>query len=561
MKSPLSYAGFTIGPIYDVLSHARKTRELWFGSYFFSWFMEELISRLSDKAEVEFLSPHVIRDDSGRFIPNRSMAGKYHDRFVIRAALERSELYRAIKDATEEVLDFFIELTNNLIGSTYMSGKGKGDVKKILENYIQRNFAVLEPSAVNVLKPVGSVDEYLNAMEEWRIFSPGCVKDTCSRCRTLEGVVIKKLTEVENNEKAERKRTLCPLCFLKLFCHKSTDVKKKVNLSTLKYPSTLELAAQDLLANDVVLRKLSELIEERDADDTGDRDYEFEDILEAIRKIDDPKVKEHIEGSVRLYHKYFAVVSSDGDDLGRLAGNLQAPKKLSGRLFSFAEQAESIIRKYKGEPVYIGGDDILAFMPVAVKDDGGEVKTIFDLVTELSDVYKSVVNGGAETGSTLSVGVNISYYKFPLSMAIEGSRTLLHQAKRSGKNALAVGLTRHSGHRTEVVFRFGEEEVASFREIVDGVLSGTLDIQHSVHHNLARFRAVISNLSDEVRLEAFFGNNFNEPGHARYRRGLDRVREFLGKSVLCLGSAEDRLKKIDDILGKLYLVNYLRSKA
>lgn len=33
-KPPVSLAGFTIGPLDDLMGHARKTRELWFGSYF-----------------------------------------------------------------------------------------------------------------------------------------------------------------------------------------------------------------------------------------------------------------------------------------------------------------------------------------------------------------------------------------------------------------------------------------------------------------------------------------------------------------------------------------------
>ncbi|MHB8580918.1 MAG: type III-B CRISPR-associated protein Cas10/Cmr2 [Ignavibacteriaceae bacterium] len=41
-----SIFGFTIGPIYEMMSHAKKTREIWFSSFFFSWYVKLLCERL-----------------------------------------------------------------------------------------------------------------------------------------------------------------------------------------------------------------------------------------------------------------------------------------------------------------------------------------------------------------------------------------------------------------------------------------------------------------------------------------------------------------------------------
>ena len=68
-----SYAGFTIGPIHDVMSHSRKTRELWFGSYFFSWFMEKMVEKLMmSYPRIKFLVPYV----EVPFKLNKSITGK-----------------------------------------------------------------------------------------------------------------------------------------------------------------------------------------------------------------------------------------------------------------------------------------------------------------------------------------------------------------------------------------------------------------------------------------------------------------------------------------------------
>jgi len=101
------YTGFTIGPIYDVLSYARKTRELWFGSYFFSWFMEKIIEELAKNSAIEFLVPYVGKP----FQPNNSITGKYHDRFIIRSSLDKDNLYNEIQKASDEALELFVDLS------------------------------------------------------------------------------------------------------------------------------------------------------------------------------------------------------------------------------------------------------------------------------------------------------------------------------------------------------------------------------------------------------------------------------------------------------------------
>ncbi|MCD4764628.1 MAG: hypothetical protein K8R28_11480 [Desulfobacterales bacterium] len=104
-----SYAGFTIGPIYDVMRHSKKTRELWFGSYFFSWYMERLTTGLkkNNQQDIEFFTPYI--SPNGKI--KTSLGGKFHDRFVLASkSLEPEKLYEIIKSACEDNLKFFEEI-------------------------------------------------------------------------------------------------------------------------------------------------------------------------------------------------------------------------------------------------------------------------------------------------------------------------------------------------------------------------------------------------------------------------------------------------------------------
>jgi len=45
----MTYIALTIGPIYKTLSSAKKTRELWGGSYLFSYIMKQIILEFKER--------------------------------------------------------------------------------------------------------------------------------------------------------------------------------------------------------------------------------------------------------------------------------------------------------------------------------------------------------------------------------------------------------------------------------------------------------------------------------------------------------------------------------
>jgi len=66
---------------------------------------------------------------------------------------------------------------------------------------------------------------------------------------------------------------------------------------------------------------------------------------------------------------FYAIVKMDGDRLGKLKEELEEKDKDSERLISeslanFACEVPSIVKKHYGVTVYCGGDDVLAFLPV-----------------------------------------------------------------------------------------------------------------------------------------------------------------------------------------------------
>ncbi len=550
MTSYKSYAGFTIGPIYDVLSHSRRTRELWFGSYFFSWFMEKMVETLSAVPENEFLVPYVEMP----FDPNRSITGKYHDRFILRSALDRDKLFNNLKAASDMTMDNFAGMINELVLSeaAYMQDLDKNNITEILADYIQRNFVVLDAAVVNNANPVRDVSKYLDTMEENRSFATGEVKNTCFICKTLPSIASAIIYFTENNTDRHKQQNLCPLCFIKYFCFRSKHVKARINDADFRYPPVLDISAGELLTEDV--RRAAPVFKNQE------KDYNFKDVESVIRDLYGNEAEEKI----RPYHKYLAILQADGDNLGRVLSAFGMPDRVSHDfskpLFDFAGEAGRLISGYAGQPVYIGGDDILAFVPVAFRVDGGDIRTVFDLSVDLAKRYSEIVDRGSGK-TTLSIGINIAYYKFPLSKALANAREQLFvKAKTGNKNTLAMMFTKHSGHQVEFSFVFGTNEINLFGRLLKEVLAGDVKIPHSLHHNLARFKHLIAHIPDRERLHAFFENNFNEPVHSAYSGGLQIVEDYFGDVLFCY-SGPERLRAVEEILRKLAFIKFLRGDA
>lgn len=557
-KEIKSYAGFTIGPIYEVLSSARKTRELWFASYFFSWFMEKTIEELSANKDIIFLSPYV----KIPFEPNISITGKYHDRFILRSYLDKEQLFEVMQKASNDILEFFVELIDSLVtkSARYIYGANIENVRDILKGYIQRNFVVLDKTAVKESEVIKSVNRYLDSMEENRIFAMGINNKTCFVCKTLPTVIETEIwvKEAGSAEGEKKIKGLCPLCFVKYHCLQSDKIKNKISEKDFKYPSVLDVSAVELLTDEV--KAQNPIFKDYE------KDYDFKDIELAVRKTHS---KDEADSLLKKsYFKYFAILQADGDNLGKVLDkltNFDELEKFSKSLFDFAEEARKIIKKYKGYTVYAGGDDILAFAPVAFKDSNGKTKTVLDLSIELSDAYKDIV-GKNHSETTLSIGINIAYYKFPLSIALKNTREqLFGKAKTDDKNALALLLTKHSGHQIGFKFKFGSKDIDLFSNLLSGTLGEEIEFPHSMHHNLSRFKELIAYIPDEDRLSAFFENNFNEPVHrnSKYPQGIGKVENYLREVMLPLPIMEpikERLDCVKDILSKLAFIKFLRGE-
>jgi CRISPR-associated protein Cmr2 len=254
------------------------------------------------------------------------------------------------------------------------------------------------------------------------------------------------------------------------------------------------------------------------------------DSIEAIAAQEKDK---NIENSKEFKNaaKYIAIIHADGDNLGEYIKGHNDVSVVSKNLFEFDKQAVSIIKEFGALPLFVGGDDLLIFAPVINK----EKNTVIDLVDKLSDAYKNALQTDK---STLSFGISITYYKYPLYEALAKSRIALFDKAKGyvGKNAIALSVQKHSGQSFDFCIGKNDPAYKSFSELLQSVLSEEVELPHAIHHKIAILKPLLSQIMIE-RLDDTFDNFFNEDLHkSKFKQGLNEIKKLI--KDLGLGDAE-----------------------
>ena len=147
---------------------------------------------------------------------------------------------------------------------------------------------------------------------------------------------------------------------------------------------------------------------------------------------------------------YAAILKADGDRMGQLlsrARSADESRGISRALHRFASTVRRIVRDHRGHAVYAGGDDVLALLPL---------ERAPDCARRLADAFSEHLNGiatGMELADdqypTLSVGLGIGYVIEPLgalrALADRAEQHAKGDATQTPRNALAILLKIRSG--------------------------------------------------------------------------------------------------------------------
>ncbi len=242
-----------------------------------------------------------------------------------------------------------------------------------------------------------------------------------------------------------------------------------------------------------------------------------------------------------------AIVHADGDNLGRYIKTQENVSSVSKKLFEFNQKAVQSIKDFGALPLFVGGDDLLFFSPVV----NAKKETVFSLIEQLSQDYENALQ---TKESTLSFGVSVTYYKYPLYEALAKSREALfevaknYKEKNKEKNAVALSAQKQSGQSFDFCISKDYEAYEQFKNLAKKILAQNLELPHAVHHKLYKHKALFKNIGTQ-RIATTFENLFNEDIHqSKFQEGLQAISELF----VLLGTQEQ--EKLFSMLSTIKLI-------
>ena len=163
-----------------------------------------------------------------------------------------------------------------------------------------------------------------------------------------------------------------------------------------------------------------------------------------LMKLRLPKLlKKRISGELDVPDRYIAVIALDGDRMGQNLSQFRDEaqhRAFSAALADFAGSVGGIVRGFKGELIYAGGDDVLAVVPAteaigcarALRERFGDVR------------------GADGQPLTASAGVAVGHRSVPLQELVHKAHAAESRAKQDyGRDALAMSVFKRSGETLE----------------------------------------------------------------------------------------------------------------
>lgn len=523
----------SLGPIQDFIAAARRCRDLWFGSWLLSELSKAVAKGVCDKVGIENLVfPGVEKEaellpDTPTSVANKIVAvvrEPHHPEDVAEAG--RSALTNRLTTLTDAV---FNEIQKREQEAGWRGYLQRDTAEKQIKDLIEFLWVSAEYNQDNEYPAARKQAEELLAQRKRTLLwglptwnpQPGIPKSSLDGQR--ESVIhedifdrVKKSPHLEGRLRrvygVKKNERLCGVGLLKRL-GKRKDYKDHRFLSTphlASMPLVLRMRPQhgDIRPSwEKYLDKLEELgadLEHTSARweillDHYDGKLLFETRLDELfdnwPKEERPaKIKGARDALEQFLKKdnhlprplpYYAILMADGDHMGKVIDHRDTVKdhqELSHALDKFARNAKNIVEDvHKGELIYSGGDDVLAFVPLNLAIECAQALRL-DFAEKLKQFSST------KPTPSLSVGIAICHFMDPMGDAFKLARQAEKKAKEV-RNSLAVIVDKRSGPPTTVWGKWDtlDEDLRKFAEwhrqddIPDGVAFELQELNTILH--------------------------------------------------------------------------------
>ncbi len=501
---------FTITPVQKFITTARKTEDLWLGSYILSHLNATAIHQIYAEEGVKIIYPSIegvspfqswqSADITLPSFPNLFLA--MSETLQIEELAQKMQYVEAVVQCEfEKMARHAVEFFVSVVGKKTWNSTGADDIfKRQIKNFFQLYWVISSGSSESYQDWYAQTGARLASVKNCRAFDQVSESGRkCSLCGDRE-IFHDGKTDAMQWWKQFAKRSakycrqdeaLCTVCLTKrlatdYFGEKYPEIKK------LSFPSTSEVSTADFksqLAEDETYTNFVEAVKAL----YGDEDNQLTVTVKPVPKLQGIQQSSNVDGdwlfeesfspqNLERYYgiseetqiqqkkeirrcnelrrdlvnavgfdpsRYYAVIALDGDGMGQTISQAQdweAHTEISRKLNEYTTKVRQIVEKNHLGKLIYAGGDDVLAL-VNLAD-------LLDILRELRNGFPNL-NSGKNPVSTASVGVCIAHCKVPLGDVLERARAMERAAKSvDGKDALGMALLKHSGNISQTVFKW-----------------------------------------------------------------------------------------------------------
>jgi CRISPR-associated protein Cmr2 len=479
----------SLGPVQDFIAQARRSRDLWFGSHLLSELSRAAAWRLAEDG-AELIFPALARGNpelAACDTPTRSggsppvsvankllaeLAEEVDPRACASAAREAvRERWRRI---AERVRQERAGVLAHDVGDVWNE-----QVEDILEFY-----AVWVPFGADYQAARHAAEQALAGRKNLRDFRPWQQDRSGAPKSSLDGARVSVLDGNRNRPAFRRLRIadgeqLDAIGLIKRAGFEPEQFVPIVNMAAGAWLGrAAEIAGNELAAlSDACKAQKISPVHRRDLPVIEPFPFDASVLypsrwLSSLKELDQPLTdtaavrawgETHVRPLLRAMKgeppAYVACLAADGDHMGKALDGLGCAaenRTFSEALAQFPAEARRIVeQQHRGSLIYAGGDDVLAFLPVATAP-----RCAADLARSFRECMQQALHGAEPP--TLSVGLGIGHFMEQMSVLLALARRAERAAKDAGRDALAIIVDKRSGGERRVALKWGTDPIARF---------------------------------------------------------------------------------------------------
>jgi CRISPR-associated protein Cmr2 len=563
---------FTLGPVQGFVAQARRTRDLWAGSFLLSWLAGHAMKVVVENGG-EILLPDVGQD--ALFVAVRSGAsgfgpaiGSLPNRFKAKVLVEfnpvlcRRAVHKAWSDLAGKVWKRFVEP---------VAGQGNG-TQAIWDRQVMCFW-----ETAWVIGPADGQDHaWLDRRKNWRTHRPPVESgDHCmlmgdwqelsgfvrSRDRKRQDEFWHALKahvdkESDNPLQLDESERLCAMALIKrlFFPHVANEVLGWTpswdGQKPLRWPSTSRLAATGwlrcawekapeeaealvrLLPSDRSIEpeldpgnRLSQVpgallhrsgIENARPHELAGSDSDAEATRGKLLNAYDALTKKLGKAEkARRPSAFYALLLMDGDRVGTLLHSQES--NVTKGLARFSSQVDATVRQHGGNTIYAGGDDVLALLPLE-----GAIPAALALRKAYRGAFAEI------PAATISAALVFAHFHVPLRHVLREAHRQLDDVAKDGNGcgSLAVCVLTQSGVTREWVSTWEDRDQRYSPPLKLDIFARELDANTSSRFFYsfdARYRDIFKSahdlVADENDLRKILRSEYSASGAAERRTG------------------------------------------